>query len=103
MTFHCFFPSEPTAPQFLMQPRGTSNVTAGSNVSIICEASGAPEAQITWYKKNVNAGTIRINLVGRQSPLTIRHVTANDQGIYWCVATNILGNATSTSLFIQGQ
>ncbi|CAF0883547.1 unnamed protein product [Rotaria sordida] len=66
----------------------------GKNISIICEAQGKPKPHINWIKKmNENKQKMMINcsITSNICQLNLVNVNRYHNGIYECVATNILG------------
>ena len=66
-----------------------------------CNATGNPEPTITWTKN----GTLISNNSRISSPqekqLTITNVNRTDSGEYRCVASNSLGNDTSSAATVN--
>ena len=60
----------------------------GSKVMLLCQVSGCPSPQITWYKDNVAASTGQY--------LIIQTVALSDRGFYVCKAVNEFGSASSS-------
>ena len=78
--------------------------TERNNVTLICNATGNPEPQFSWYKvKNTVKSNNRINLSANNSPLTITDVNRKDSGGYLCVAHNEVGNDTSIIVILDVQ
>ena len=91
----CFFPVQ---PEFISNPEN-STVTKGQNVTLKCEVYGNPRPVVSWTKGGdaVNTGDPRINVsfTGNTSSLIIVSVVQADQGLYRCVANNIVNTTTS--------
>jgi hypothetical protein len=85
-------------PSFTVEfPSPVQNASAGQNVSYSCKAIGLPEPMIVWYfngelLNETNDGNIVIeNTVSEQmteNVLTIRKITLENTGVYWCNASN---------------
>ena len=75
--------------------------TEGTDVTLSCNnVDGQPEPTITWTKNGSplnTSGNSRISLSGDKKQMTIRNVHRTDSGEYRCVATNSLGNVSSTA------
>ncbi|KAL9952541.1 hypothetical protein ACROYT_G039810 [Oculina patagonica] len=72
-------------------------VNETDTASFQCEVEGNPEPKVTWLKQNSSL------LAGKQVVLSrgglmITDVTSQDEGIYTCVARNILGEMTSSAM-----
>ncbi|XP_053547617.1 leucine-rich repeat, immunoglobulin-like domain and transmembrane domain-containing protein 2 [Bombina bombina] len=88
-----------------------SNITIqeGRNASIICMVQASPVPLISWsfgqkIIKTFNVTTTPINEETIKSELVIPTVHVTDAGIYNCIATNYLGNSsTSIILSVQSQ
>ena len=76
-------------------------VIEGSSMILTCNAAGNPEPTITWTKN----GTLISNNSRISSPqekqLTITNVNRTDSGEYRCVASNSLGNDTSSAATVN--
>lgn len=89
------------SPQFTSQPKNTT-VTESTVAVLECSATGNPAPIITWYKDNS-----QVSLNGRVSQrlgqdLYITNVQSNsDEGIYYCVATNIASSIRSISATLK--
>ena len=82
--------ADPEAPQFLSSPRSQS-VRTGDDVTLECSANGLPQPTITWLKdgRELDLDLLDTRHVRTGSgSLTIRHVTAGDEGGYQCRAEN---------------
>ncbi|GFN86153.1 Down syndrome cell adhesion molecule, partial [Plakobranchus ocellatus] len=80
----------------------------GTDVTLRCNADGAPEVGITWTRKNTQVqsnGKYMVNTtqVGPQykSKLKIKSVSKDDHGAYVCTATNTRGS-DSFSISLAG-
>ena len=70
--------------------------------SFQCDAEGNPEPKVTWLKKNSSL-LLDKRVVLSRGGLKITDVTSQDEGIYTCVARNILGGTlASANLTVQG-
>ena len=71
--------------------------------SFQCEAEGNPQPEVTWLKDNSSLIADK-RIVPSHRGLMITDVTSQDDGIYSCEATNILGTMrSSATLSVQGK
>ena len=77
----------------------TNTLTAEEKqtVTVICNATGNPQPNVTWSKAFGNLPEGRARLTSKR--LTIHNVAKKDSGIYICQADNILGSATNAIQF----
>ncbi|CAI5673572.1 unnamed protein product [Oreochromis niloticus] len=66
-------------------------VSAGSWVKLTCSSRAKPVSNFTWFKKSRD-GAVKV------SEGEIYSINGTDGGVYYCVATNILGNQTSAEI-----
>ena len=70
--------------------------------ALVCNVSGVPAPQVTWYHQRLLLGEITIitnrtnglvqyNIDSSTSVLVISNMTANTTGLYYCNATNDIG------------
>ena len=77
-------------------------VNETSTASFQCKAEGNPEPKVTWLKQNSSLLADKRVVLSRGG-LMITDVTSQDEGMYTCVARNILGEMTSSAqLSVQG-
>ena len=82
-------------PTVLISP--THLIVNESKLAILhCSSSGYPRPVVVWSKVN---GTLPFKraVVDSTGKLDIKHVTANDSGIYRCKASNLLGSTQTTA------
>ena len=90
-----------SAPSIVAPPMSMV-VNETRTASFQCEAEGNPEPKVTWLKQNSSVRSDKRILPSRGG-LMITNVTSQDEGIYTCVARNILGEmASSAKLSVQG-
>ena len=95
-------PGESISAPSIVAPPMSMVVNETSEASFQCEAEGNPEPKVTWLKQN---STLLANkrIVPSGGGLIIRDVMSQDEGMYTCVARNILGEMTSSAkLSVQG-
>jgi len=71
-------------------------VNESGTASFQCEAEGNPEPKVTWLKRNISLPADK-RVVPSRGGLMITDVTSQDEGMYTCVARNILGEITSSA------
>ena len=77
-------------------------VKEGENLTFFCNATGS-SLTISWTKNgsSINPNEdVRIRLSTDKEHLTIRNVSRKDNGVYRCVASNNVGNATSNAAIV---
>ena len=85
-----------------MAPPISMLVNESSTASFQCEAEGNPEPKITWLKQNSSIPADK-RVTSSRGGLMITDVKSQDEGMYTCVAGNILGEVTSSAtLSVQG-
>ena len=78
----------------------------GKNVTLSCAVDGNPKPSISWTKdvSPVSAvGNPRISFGTDNNQLIITNVNRSDHGEYQCVASNTLGNTTSSAATLDVQ
>uniref|UniRef100_H2L393 B-cell receptor CD22 n=1 Tax=Oryzias latipes TaxID=8090 RepID=H2L393_ORYLA len=65
-------------------------ILEGSSVTLTCSIDANPAANFTWFKENKDS------LKSEEPTFTISNFTAEDGGLYICVAQNQLGQQNST-------
>ena len=92
--------SEITTP-----PQNTTE-QEGNNVTLSCTVDGNPKPSISWIKDVSpvsTSGNPRISFGTDNKQLIITNVNRSDHGEYQCVASNSLGNATSSAATLNVQ
>ncbi|KAG5850693.1 hypothetical protein ANANG_G00085160 [Anguilla anguilla] len=82
----------------LLQNLSDCNVNVSSSITLSCPAFGVPRPQITWYKdqRRLHQGS-GIMLAPGGGTLHIERITAEDEGMYTCEATNERGSVESSA------
>ncbi|XP_078350128.1 uncharacterized protein LOC144634952 [Oculina patagonica] len=89
-----------SAPSIVVPPMSMV-VNETGTASFQCKAEGNPEPKVTWPKQNSSLVADK-RVVPSRGGLMITDVTSQDEGMYTCVARNILGEMTSSaSLSVQ--
>ena len=83
-------PGKSISAPSIMAPPMSIVVNESGTASFQCEAEGNPEPKVTWLKQNISLSLDKRVLSSRDG-LRITNVTSQDEGIYTCVARNILG------------
>ncbi|XP_010811862.2 hemicentin-1 isoform X2 [Bos taurus] len=89
-------------PKVTVMPKNQS-FTAGSEVSIMCSATGYPKPKIAWTMNDVFImGSHRYRMTS-EGNLFIKNAVPKDAGIYGCLASNSAGmdKQTSTLRYIE--
>ncbi|XP_068731446.1 peroxidasin-like [Montipora capricornis] len=94
-------PGESISAPSIVSPPISVVINETGLASLQCEVKGNPEPQITWLKQNSSL-IMDQRVVQSRGGLMIKGVTSRDNGIYTCVARNLLGmRASSASLTVQ--
>ncbi|BFZ22584.1 hypothetical protein BsWGS_25623 [Bradybaena similaris] len=89
------------APSFLKRPVNPSQYgTVGGEVIILCQPESAPPATITWLKDDrelseAEGAESRVTKLANGN-LLLKGLQMTDTGTYTCVASNNMGNASSS-------
>ncbi|XP_057179005.1 vascular endothelial growth factor receptor 1 isoform X2 [Triplophysa rosa] len=82
----------------LLQNLSHHNVNVSSSVTLHCPAQGVPQPRIIWYKDQSKLQQVSgIMLFPEEGTLHIDRITAEDQGLYTCEATNERGSVESSA------
>ena len=96
-------PSKSISAPSIVAPPMSIVVNESGTASFQCEADGNPEPTVTWLKQNSSLPAVK-RVVPSRGGLMITDVMSQDEGLYTCVARNILGEVTSsTTLTVQGE
>lgn len=86
----------PKAVSASVNPSG--EIHEGSSVTLICNSDANPQVHNhTWYKMTASESV----LVGSEKNLPIPDITMDDAGMYYCTATNELGEVNSSMMVIK--
>ena len=97
---------EGESPKFI-QPLKSQEVLKGSAAKLEVRITGEPEPDIEWFKDEYpieEGGNFRIEFDDTDScVLVINSARPEDEGLYWCVASNTFGKAISEAqLLVTG-
>lgn len=76
----------------------------GSNFTLSCKGAGNPKPTLRW-KRNATQDLVEDarHVIGSGESVTITQATAQDSGLYECIATNLLGSSRQNgTLVVQG-
>ena len=79
-----------------MSSSGEVTGASGATVELVCRVGGDPSPEVFWDR--VGPGELpveRMTLEENNQVLRIRHVAAEDKGIYQCSAENPVGTVTA--------
>lgn len=78
-----------------------SRFVRGSSGMLHCIVKGDPIPAVTWYKDNEQVAlTTKVSQLADNSLLFKRIRRRNDEGTYWCVATNSHGQVKSRAVSV---
>jgi hypothetical protein len=80
-------------------------VVEGQDVELKCLASGYPPPEIYWRRQDndplpKNADGVQSSIV-KGNILSIRNVTKDNRGTYYCVATNVVGQGARRNVDVE--
>nr|XP_037874357.1 basement membrane-specific heparan sulfate proteoglycan core protein isoform X3 [Bombyx mori] len=85
-------------PQVDIWPQGERAVTLGTEYELICRVlGGVPEPDVMWSRGGSRPLSSYVH-IRPQNTLKFDHVDVNDEGEYFCTATNVAGTATARSV-----
>ncbi|XP_073702998.1 immunoglobulin superfamily DCC subclass member 3 [Garra rufa] len=89
-------------PEFLQWPQSVSK-PAGSSAVFTCQAQGVPDPHLIWLKNGkILTPGVNVKLTNNNSTLAVTRITAEDEGIYQCIAENSAGtNQASARLAVS--
>lgn len=93
-----------TSPQFTAHPSDVV-VAQGQTTEFTCPATGEPAPSVTWYREDAEealetGGGGRFSL-GGSGELRISSVVPEDEGSYYCLASNAAGSVRSLSASLE--
>ncbi|XP_024116537.2 B-cell receptor CD22-like [Oryzias melastigma] len=78
------------APKNISVSVNPPEILEGSSVTLTCSSDANPAANYTWFKENKDSPK------SEEQMFTISDITAEDGGLYICVAQNKLGQQNSS-------
>ena len=93
------YPGKSISAPSIVSPPISMVVNESGTASFQCEADGNPKPKVTWLKQNSSLPADK-RVVSSRGELMITNVTSEDEGMYTCVARNILGEMAA--LTVQG-
>ncbi|XP_030001567.1 vascular endothelial growth factor receptor kdr-like isoform X1 [Sphaeramia orbicularis] len=83
---------------WLSQNLTNQDVNSSSTLVLACFALGVPRPYIMWYKNGIPVGKGPGITLGEDGVLTIERVKKDDEGLYECVASNVMGVAKTSAV-----
>lgn len=81
-------------PRVSVTPSSPHVVPVGSQVTLVCSATGNPLPNVQWIAPISSNSILRpVKIKPGNLQLVIEHVTLKDQGDYRCMATNAAGSS----------
>ena len=106
----------PPALPYIILPPVSQDVLQNTFISLLCNASGVPTPDITWWKTWSNGSSMLVledqrivimttsEMNNVTSELIIEQAQPSDAGNYTCTATNVVGSVSATAnVFVQGK
>ncbi|XP_069890339.1 hemicentin-1 [Dipodomys merriami] len=84
-------------PKVTVMPKNQS-FTGGSEVSIMCSATGYPKPKIAWTMNDLFLVGSHRHRMSSEGTLAIKNAVPKDAGIYGCLASNAAGTDRQTSI-----
>ena len=78
---------------------GEPTVREGTNLQLICEATGKPKPNITWTKVLENGS--KTGVPHQEAFLNLTNINRNDSGLFDCTAYNGFGNPDSQAVNVD--
>lgn len=94
----------PSDDASMCPPKFTKNLTDltvndGESLNLAAHVTGDPDPQIQWIKNNnplSSSEVVDLKYKNGIAKLTINEVYPEDEGVYICKATNVMGTAETT-------
>ncbi|KAG7252907.1 LOW QUALITY PROTEIN: hypothetical protein CRUP_035060, partial [Coryphaenoides rupestris] len=83
---------------WLDQNLTNQEVNSSSTLTLACSAQGVPTPLITWYKNGVQVQEGPGITLGKAGVLTIERVKKEDEGLYECMASNVVGSVNASAV-----
>uniref|UniRef100_A0A8C4R6Q2 Peroxidasin n=1 Tax=Eptatretus burgeri TaxID=7764 RepID=A0A8C4R6Q2_EPTBU len=91
----------PERPRITSEPQD-ADISLGNTVYLVCRAEGNPKPEIIWLHNNneLDMSVGRTSLLD-DGTLMIQNARESDQGIYQCMARNVLGEAKTQEVLLR--
>ncbi|NXB05638.1 TITIN protein, partial [Cnemophilus loriae] len=94
-----------TLPPFFTKPLKNIDSVISTSCRLDCKISGSLPMTVSWFKQDTeitSSAKYTVHFAEGSASLEIKHLDANDAGVYICRATNSAGSKESSStLFIK--
>ncbi|NXQ36801.1 TITIN protein, partial [Alaudala cheleensis] len=94
-----------TLPPFFTKPLKNIDSVLSTSCRLDCKISGSLPMTVSWFKQDTeitSSAKYTVHFAEGSASLEIKHLDANDAGVYICRATNSAGSKESSStLFIK--
>ncbi|NXD91739.1 TITIN protein, partial [Chaetorhynchus papuensis] len=94
-----------TLPPFFTKPLKNIDSIISTSCRLDCKISGSLPMTVSWFKQDIeitSSAKYTVHFAEGSASLEIKHLDANDAGVYICRATNSAGSKESSStLFIK--
>ncbi|CAG9541076.1 unnamed protein product [Cercopithifilaria johnstoni] len=81
---------------FIVDSPESKVVNPGEQVTFVCRVAGEPSPSIKWYFNGAEISHDDLH-IKRDNELTIIHATREDEGVYQCIASNVLGMTSANA------
>ena len=88
-----------STPPVALAPLHNQTLMSGETLTLTCNATGDPKPSFWWFKDEEH-------LPGQLSEvLTLKDVSSNASGLYYCIAGNVVANITfnETEIVVLGK
>ena len=97
ITNYCMTPFAGIGTTFELQPQDTVIAIGGAGILNCLSPPSLPPAQISWTKNFAQLSNDQRFMVLQNGSLAISGAVLEDQGVYYCTATNALLGVSRTS------
>ncbi|CAH1786577.1 unnamed protein product [Owenia fusiformis] len=91
------------ASPIFTQPPVPQSIIKGRLLHMICRVSGDPAPSISWYNNNgeITTADPRVTYRDLKQELILNDVNKQDEGTYFCRASNVYGSPSSPQVYVQ--